>query len=192
MRIMFGLFLLILVLLECCWASGEYAGLEVYANAGPLLFAGRDLPGPSRVCLWVSSGSEFGFTCGPKCGPASLGLGASFGPADVGAALMYLNLDLRLNLNFQGFFWESVNLYQKGRGEKDDALYFRHVLGYQNFLLGFVAENLVTLKEKTEAQLYWGPYVQLGKMVIFSNNKLCLAVNLLNVRQYWVAWLADF
>lgn len=192
MRVILGSFLLILVLLECCWASGEYAGLEVYANAGPLLFAGRDLPRSGRVCLWVSSGSEFGFTVGPKYGPGSLGLGASFGPSDAGAALTYWNLDFRLNLNGQNFFWESVNLYQKGKGEKDDALYFRHVLGHKNFPLGLVGENLVTLKEKREAQLYWGAYVQLGKVVIFSSNKLCLAVNLLDPQQYWIAWLADF
>lgn len=173
-------------------ATGEYAGMEVSANADPLLFGGRDLTEQSRVCLWVTSGSEFGFTVGPKWGPVSLGLGASFSPAEVGVSLSYLNLDFRFTLNFKSLSWDSVSLYQRGREGNDDSMYFRNVLSLKKLPLGLVGENLVSLGEDAEAQLFLGPFVELGKIKVFSANKLCLGVNILEPREYWVAWLVDF
>lgn len=190
MRILFGLVLIVFVIVGSCSASGEFAGLEVYANADPLFFAGRDCTRYSRVVLWVTSGQEFGFTCGPKFGPVSLGIGSSFGRDEGNVSLSYLNFDFRVSLKFYGIAWESVNLYQKGQGEINDFYNSRDVFTYRDFLMGIFGENR---KESTrEAQLFWGPFLELGKIKVFSANKLCFGVNILEPSEYWVAWFADF
>lgn len=189
MRVLFGLVSL-LVTVGNCFAAGEFAGLEVYANADPLFFVGRDFCQYGKVVLWVTSGQEFGFTSGPKWGPVSVGLGASFGEDERSVSLSYFNFDLRMRLTLYGIAWGSVNLYQKGRREINDFYNSRDVFTYRDFPVGIFGEN--RKEEGEEAQLFWGPFLELGVIKAFSANKLCLGVNLLKPSEYWVAWFADF
>lgn len=190
MKYLSVMFFAILVLVGNCFAAGEFAGLEVYANADPLFYAGKDILKHSRICVWATSGQELGCTLGPKIGAGSLGVGASGGKSETGVSLLYFNFDVKFAWKFRGIYWESQSLYQKGYGKVKDFFYCREVISFLKFPMGLIGENKKVGAKK--AQLFWGPFIQLGKMNIFSSNKLCLGINLRDSKEYWAAWLADF
>jgi len=180
---------IIVVVSTCCLADG-YSAIEVYPAGDIFICSGRGiLDGRVNVSTWTV-GSDISITAGPQVGPVAIGIGASVISTDDGLRVGYINLNAGFGVDVGPVHLQSYNLYQMGRNEVDSFMLSRNWLSYGSFPVGVVGHNIRVGDNPIVP--FWGAYVQLGTMGIFSSNRLCVAVNVRDRETLWAAWNIGF
>ena len=172
--------------------AGGYAGVEFYPDGSLYPFAGRSIfDGKGKVDIWAVEACEVAMTAGPKVGPFALGIGGSMGSVGGNLEIIYANIDCGFGFDFGRIHWQSYNLYQKSlQDEVGNFMLSRNWISHSASPVGIVGHN--KKYGDNDAAFFWGAFVEIGQMGIFSSNRLCAAMNVRDTDTMWGAWCIGF